>query len=78
MPLLVIAAATRRRFVPILAGVSAFLALSIIFFKCSAPRRASVYMSRSLTLVDTTLLLAVFNCGLFVWHASVLRSEARA
>ena len=77
MPLLVVAAATRRRFVPILTGVSAFLALSMIFYMFGAEESQRV-LSRSLTLVDTTLLLAVFNCGLFVWHASVLRSEARA
>jgi hypothetical protein len=34
-------------------------------------------LSRSLTWLDTTLLLAVFNCGLFVWHGAVLRAEAR-
>ena len=76
VPLLVVAAATRRRFVPILAGVSAFLALSMIFYMFGAEESQHV-LSRSLTLLDTTLLLAVFNCGLFVWHASVLRSEAR-
>ena len=58
----VIAAATRRRFVPILAGVSAFLALSMIFYMFGAEESQRV-LSRSLTLVDTTLLLAVFNCG---------------
>ena len=77
MPLLVIAATTRRRFVPILAGVSAFLALSMMFYMFGAGESRHV-LSRSLTLVDTTLLLAVFNCGLFVWHASVLRQEALA
>jgi hypothetical protein len=77
MPLLVIAGATRRRFVPILVGVSAFLALSMIFYMFGAEESQRV-LSRSLTLVDTTLLLAVFNCGLFVWHAAVLRAEAGA
>ncbi len=76
MPLLVVAAATRRRFAPILAGVSAFLALSMVFYMFGA-EESQRPLSRSLTLVDTTLLLAVFNCGLFVWHALVLRSEAR-
>ena len=49
----------------------------MIFYIFSAEEGQPV-LSRSLTLVDTTLLLAVFNCGLFVWHASVLRAEARA
>ena len=76
MPLLAIAAATRRRFVPVFAGVSVFLSLSMIFYIFGAEESQRV-LSRSLTLVDTTLLLAVFNCVLFVWHASVLRAEAR-
>jgi hypothetical protein len=77
VPLLAIAAATRRRFVPVLAGVSVFLALSMIFYIFGGDEGRFV-LSRSLTLVDTTFLLAAFNCALFVWHASVLRTEARA
>jgi hypothetical protein len=75
MPLLVIAAATRRRYVPVLAGVSAFLALSMLFYIFS-DQEGRWLLSRSFTLLDTTLLLAVFNCGLFVWHGAVLRAEA--
>ena len=75
MPLLVIAAATRRRYVPVLAGVSAFLALSMLFYVFGDEEGRWV-LSRSFTLVDTTLLLAAFNCGLFVWHGAVLRAEA--
>ena len=77
MPLLVIAAASRRRYMPVLAGVSVFLALSMLFYIFAAEEGRWV-LSRSLTLLDTTLLLAVFNCGLFVWHGAVLRAEARA
>jgi hypothetical protein len=75
MPLLVIAAATpdasrdsRRR--DRLSG-SAYCSTS------SARKRAAGAVG-SLTWLDTTLLLAVFNCGLFVWHGAVLRAEARA
>ncbi len=75
MPLLVIAAATRRRFVPMLAGVSAFLALSMLFY-IFGDEEGRWVLSRSFTLLDTTLLLAAFNCGLFVWHGAVLRAEA--
>ena len=75
MPLLVIAAATRRRYVPVLAGVSAFLALSMLFYVFGDEEGRWV-LSRSFTLLDTTLLLAAFNCGLFVWHGAVLRAEA--
>jgi hypothetical protein len=77
MPLLVIAAATRRRYVPVLAGVSVFLALSMLFYIFEGGGGRWV-LSRSMTLFDSTLLLAVFNCGLFVWHGAVLRTEARA
>ena len=76
MPLLIVAAAQRRRFVPILAGVSAFLTLSMIFYMFS-DQEGPIVLSRTLTLVDTTLLLAVFNCVLLVWHAKVLQAEAR-
>jgi hypothetical protein len=76
LPLLIIAAAARRRFVPILSGVSAFLALSMIFYILS-DEEGPIVLSRTLTLVDTTLLLAVLNCVLLVWHAKVLQAEAR-
>ena len=75
MPLLVIASTVRRRFLPILAGVSVFLTLSMLFFSEQESRWA---LPRSLTLLDTTLLLAVFNCGLLLCHGAVLRAEARA
>ena len=76
MPLLVVAAAQRRRFVPILTGVSAFLALSMIFYLFSY-EEGPIVLSRMWTFLDTTLLLAAFNCLLFVWHAKVLREELR-
>jgi hypothetical protein len=76
LPMLVIAAAARRRFVPVLAGVSAFLALSMLFY-IFGDEESRWVLSRSLTLLDTTLLLAVFNCTLLVWHGAVLRAEAR-
>jgi hypothetical protein len=77
MPLLVIAAATRRRYAHVLAGVSVFLTLSMLFYIFGREEGHWV-LSRSMTLLDSTLLLAVFNCGLFVWHGAVLRAEARA
>ena len=76
MPLLVLAAARRKRFVPILAGVSTFLALSMSVYILSNPK-GPIVLSRTMTLVDVTLLLAVFNLVLLVWHARVLRAEAR-
>ena len=62
---------------PVLAGVSVFLALSMLFY-IFGDEEGRWVLSRSLTLLDTTLLLAVFNCALFVWHGAVLRAEARA
>ena len=76
MPLLVIACAERRRFVPILVGVSTFIALSLLFVILGDPGGRFV-LSRTWTFLDTTLLLAVFNCLLFVWHATILGEESR-
>ena len=57
--------------------MSIFLALSMLFYIFSDQEGRWV-LSRSMTLLDSTLLLAVFNCGLFVWHGAVLRAEVRA
>jgi hypothetical protein len=76
MPMLVIAAAARRRFVPVLAGVSTFLALSMLFY-IFGDEEGRWVLSRSFTLLDTTLLLAVLNCTLLAWHGAVLRAETR-
>lgn len=76
MPLLVIACAERRRFAPILVGVSAFVTLSLLFGIFGDPGGRFV-LSRTWTFLDTTLLLAVFNCLLFVWHARILGEESR-
>jgi len=76
MPLLVIASAERRRFVPILVGVTAFISLSLLFVLPVGPDGPFV-LSRTWTFLDTTLLLAVFNCLLFVWHAKILGEESR-
>jgi hypothetical protein len=76
MPLLVIACTERRRFVPILVGVSAFITLSLLFVIFGDPGGRLV-LSRTWTFLDTTLLLAIFNCLLFVWHARILGEESR-
>jgi hypothetical protein len=77
MPLLVVASAERKRYVPMLIAVSVFLSLSMVFYIFSDEERRFV-LSRSLTVIDTTLLLALFNCALLLWHAAVLRKEARS
>ncbi len=77
IPLLVAAAAGRRRFVPVLAAVSTWFTLNLVFYGVASDdgRFAVPHM---LTVVDTTLLLAVFGCASLFWFASVLTSECQS
>ena len=76
LPLLVLAAATRRRFVSILAGVTVVLALSMSFYYFTGDEASIALWSRTVTFIDATLLIAIGNCVLLAWHAVVLRDEA--
>jgi hypothetical protein len=79
VPLLAIAAAGRRRFVPVFAAVSAIVALNLNLFYGISERmgaaRSPYAIPRTLTIVDLTVLLALANCAALVWHARVLRTE---
>ena len=75
LPLLVLAAAARPRFVPILAGVSFVLASSMAFYMFSGEEATIRLFPRTLTFIDATLVIAAVNCALLVWHAAVLREE---
>jgi hypothetical protein len=58
---------------PILFGVSAVFALNLyLFFGLG---RGLPLPPRHLTIVDTTVILAVLNCALFVWHARAFSRE---
>jgi len=76
IPLLVAAAAGRRRFVPVLAAVSVWFTLNLVFYGLSDDGRFAV--PRTLTVVDTTLLIALFGCVSLFWFASVLSAECRS
>ena len=76
VPLLVAAAAGRRRFAPVLAAVSMLFTLNLVFYGVSDDGRITV--PRMLTVVDTTLLLSLLGCVTLFWFASVLRAECRS
>ena len=74
VPLLVLAAAGRRAFVPIAAGVSAIVALNLNLFYGFGDG-IGFALPRAITVVDLTVILALINCFLLSWHARVLRCE---
>lgn len=73
VPLLAGAAACTPVLRPVLAGVSLVFALNLYLFYGLG--RGFPLPPRNLTVVDATVLLAVANCALLVWHA---RRYARA
>ena len=75
VPLLVIAAAGRREYRPVLYAVSALFALNLnLFYGISEYGfRGRFMIPRSLTIIDLSVLAAVVNCGMLAWHATVLR-----
>ena len=77
VPLLAIAAAGRPRYRGLLFALSAVFALNLNLFYGISEYIDGWAVPRSLTIVDMTVVLAVINCGLFVWHARILRGEAR-
>jgi hypothetical protein len=74
VPLLAIAAAGRRAFVPVLVAVSTIFALNLnIFYGISEDVGYAV--PRDVTLVDLSVVLAVANCAALAWHAVVFSRE---
>jgi hypothetical protein len=76
VPFLVIVAAARPRYRRLFAATSAVLALNVYFFYGFGYRGAYV-LSRNMTGVDITVILAACNCALLVWHALLFRQEVR-
>jgi hypothetical protein len=74
VPLLVIAAAGRRRFVPVLWVLSAIVALNLNMFY-GISEDIGYAIPRTLTVIDLSVIVAVANCAALGWHATVLRSE---
>jgi hypothetical protein len=73
IPLLVAAASGRKRFTPILWAVSAWFTLNVVFYGITDDGRFNI--PRSLTVVDTTLLVAMLGCLSLLWFARVLYAE---
>lgn len=76
LPFLIIAAALHREFARVLAALSVSLALNLYLMLGlqgdGAPPRAI-----TLTWIDSTVLLAVVNCALFVWLAATFARACR-
>jgi hypothetical protein len=70
LPLLAIAASQDRRYWSILIGLSAIQALNLnLFYGLGAG--VGYAMPRQLSGLDATVILAVINCALLVWHMLV-------
>jgi hypothetical protein len=76
VPLLGAAAATRPALRPVLFAVSAVFALNLFLF--FGIGRGVPLPPRHLTIVDTTVLLAIANVGLLAWHARRFHADAAA
>ncbi|MGH9143167.1 MAG: hypothetical protein ACRD2I_18700, partial [Vicinamibacterales bacterium] len=74
VPLLVLASAGRRAFRPICIGVSAVVALNLNLFYGFGDG-IGYALPRGLTIVDVTVIVAVFNCWLLSWHAAIVKSQ---
>jgi hypothetical protein len=76
VPLLAAAAAARPGLRPVLLGVSIVFALNLyLFFGLG---RGLPLPPRNLTIVDSTVLVALANCALLVWHAKRYSAECAA
>jgi hypothetical protein len=74
VPLLVLASAGRRAFVPICVGVSAVVALNLNLFYGFGDG-IGYALPRGMTVIDVTVILALVNCLLLSWHAVVLKRQ---
>jgi hypothetical protein len=74
VPLLVLASAGRRAFVPICIGVSGVVALNLNVFYGFGDG-IGYALPRGITVIDVTVILALVNCFLLSWHAVVLNRQ---
>lgn len=77
VPLLAIAASLGREYVPVLTTLSIIFALNLYLFYGVTGEPPSPAM-RTLTAIDSTVLVAIANCAALVWHARVLARTASA
>ncbi len=74
VPLLVLASAGRRRLAPVMIGVSAVLAANLfLFYGLGRSIEYSVWPAAA--PIDATVLLALANCALLVWHGAAFVRE---
>ena len=80
VPVLVIVAAERPRYRPLLWAVTAIFALNLnLFYGISEyAYRGRYTIPRAMTILDLSVLLAIANCAALVWHAAVLKRECAA
>jgi len=74
VPLLVVAAAGRRAFRPVLVVVSAITALNLNVFYGFGDG-VGYAIPRDVTLIDLSVVLAVANCAALAWHARIFSRE---
>jgi hypothetical protein len=72
IPLLVLTATLRREFTPIVTALGVVFALNLYLFY-GVGGEGAPDIARTLTVVDSTVLLSVVNCAVFAWFAMVLR-----
>lgn len=77
VPLLILAAALRREFAPILAGLSVTFALNLYLVFGLDGSGPPDWMVTG-TGIDSTVLLAVINCALLGWFAIVFARSCRS
>ena len=77
MPLLVLAAALRREFAPVLAALSVTLALNL-YFVYGLYGDGTAELAVSFTGIDPTVLLSVVNCVLFGWFGVTFARACRS
>ena len=75
VPCLVLAAAGRPAFRPILIAVSVIEALNLNLFYGFGDG-VGYGLPRSLTVIDATVVLSAISCAVFCWHAVVLHRES--
>ena len=77
VPLLVLAAAGRRAFTPLLVAISAIFFLNLnIFYGISED--VGYAIPRGLTILDLSVVLSFVNCGALIWLGFFLNREASA
>jgi hypothetical protein len=75
VPLLVLASSGRRVFWKICAAVSAVVALNLNLFYGFGDG-IGYALPRRMTIIDVTVIVALVNCFLLLWHAAVLKTES--